>query len=466
MTPGAQAQADFDLPSLGDTSAGIMSREQEYQLGRAWLGMLRGAVATKDDPLLKDYVESHVYQLAETSQLVDRRLTFVVVDSPQLNAFAAPGGIIGINGGLFLHAHTEGEFASVMAHELAHLSQRHFSRNLEQQQRMSVPLMAAMLASIVIAAAGGGDAGFAALASTQAAAIQEQRRFSRQNEQEADRIGILNLEQAGYDPRAMPDMFERLVRNSRFDRTPPEFLLTHPVTQSRIADSRNRAEQLAQDNGRRDSLEYQMLRARVQLSYETSPGVAVRRFQAQLDEHEGKHAPARYGLVLALTLGGQFEEAGQALQPLLEQQPDNLIVRLAEVELLRLQGQSNAALTIVDQLLKIRPDNYPLMQSKIDLLLHQQRYQDAERLSDRLTNQRSDDPDVWYMAAEIRGLADNITGLHMARAEYFMLAGDLDKADEQLALAARRVRDNFVMRSRVEARQQQLARQREILDSF
>lgn len=466
VMPSAPVQAEFNLPSLGDTSAGIMSREQEYQLGRAWLGMLRGAVATKDDPLLKDFVERHVYQLAETSQLVDRRLAFVIVDSPQLNAFAAPGGIVGINGGLFLHAHTEGEFASVMAHELAHLSQRHFSRNLEQQQRMRVPLMTAMLASIVIAAAGGGDAGFAALASTQAAAIQEQRRFSRQNEQEADRIGIQNLYQAGYDPRAMPDMFERLARNSRFDRTPPEFLLTHPVTQSRISDSRNRAEQLARNNGRRDSQEYQMLRARVQLRYENNPGVAIRRFQAQLDEHDGEHAPARYGLVLAKMNASQFDAAAQALQPLLEQHGDMLIVRLAEVELLRLQGRSSAALVIVDQLLENRPDNYPLLQSKIDLLLHKQDYAEAQRLSDRLTSQRSDDPDVWYMAAEIRGLAENITGLHIARAEYFMLAGDLDQADEQLKLAHRRVSDNFVMRSRVEARQEQLARQREVLSNF
>ena len=151
----ASAQADeFNLPSLGDTSSSIMSREQEYQLGRAWVSMLRGSVATMDDPLLKDFVERHVFSLAETSQLTDRRLTFVLIESPQLNAFAAPGGVVGVNGGLFLNAHTEAEFASVMAHELAHLSQRHFSRGLEQQQRMRIPVMTAMLASVILAAAG------------------------------------------------------------------------------------------------------------------------------------------------------------------------------------------------------------------------------------------------------------------------------------------------------------------------
>ena len=200
----AQPALADDLPSLGDSSSSIVSPEQEHQLGRAWLSILRGQVRQLEDPLLKDYVERSVYRLAETSQLNDRRLEFILLASPQLNAFAAPGGIIGINGGLFLHAQTEAEYASVLAHELAHLSQRHFARGLEAQKRMQIPLMAAMLAGVIAAAAGGGDLGMAALASTQAAAIQEQRRFSRQNEQEADRIGLINLSKAGFDPRAMP----------------------------------------------------------------------------------------------------------------------------------------------------------------------------------------------------------------------------------------------------------------------
>ena len=225
-----------------------------------------------------------MYRLAETSQLQDRRLEFVLLDSPQLNAFAAPGGIIGVNGGLFIHAQTEAEYASVMAHELAHLSQRHFARGLEAQQRMQLPMMAAMLAGVVAAAAGAGDAGIAAIVSTQAAAIQAQRRFSRQNEQEADRIGIVNLERAGYDPRAMPSMFGRLMRQYRYDQKPPEFLLTHPVSESRIADTTNRAEQYAQ-GGTQDSLRYQLMRARTQLKFESTPGVGAKRFRAMLDEN-------------------------------------------------------------------------------------------------------------------------------------------------------------------------------------
>ena len=456
---------EFNLPSLGDTSSSIMSREQEYQRGRAWLSMLRGSVRTLEDPLLKDYVERHVMGLAETSQLEDRRLTFVTLDSPQLNAFAAPGGIIGVNGGLFLHAHSEAEFASVMAHELAHLSQRHFARGLQHQQQNRIPLMTAMLASIILAASGGGDAGFAALASTQAAAIQEQRRFSRQNEQEADRIGLLNLKGAGYDPNAMPDMFERLARLSRFSRTPPEFLLTHPVNQSRIADSRNRAGQLSGD-GRRDSLYYQMMRARVQLFYEESPGLAAQRFRALLDQHEGEHSAARYGLALALIRSGQQAEAETELQTLLAEHPDNIAVQLAQVELDGSRNRLDQALTRLDQLLAMQPDNYPLLEAKANMLLRKQDYRGAEQVTDRLARLRSDDPDVWYLVSEVRGLAGNILGVHQARAEYFMLAGDLDQADEQLDQALKRAGDNFVVTSRINARKDEVARRREIIKSF
>lgn len=458
------AFAEFNLPSLGDTSSSIMSREQEYQLGRAWLSMLRGSVRTLEDPLLKDYIESHVFGLAETSQLDDRRLTFVAINSPQLNAFAAPGGIIGINGGLFLHAHTEAEFASVMAHELAHLSQRHFARGLQHQQQNRIPLMTAMLASIILAASGGGDAGFAALASTQAAAIQEQRRFSRQNEQEADRIGLLNLKQAGFDPNAMPNMFERLAKLSRFSRTPPEFLLTHPVSQSRIADSRNRAGQLDND-GRLDSLYYQMMRARVQLFYEDSPGLAAQRFRALLDQHEGDHSAARYGLALALTRGGQYDAAEEELEPLLAEHPNNIAVQLARVELDNSRNQLDAALARLDRLLQTQPDNYPLLNAKADVLLRKRDYSAAERVTDRLARLRPEDPDVWYLVSEIRGLAKNILGVHQARAEYFMLAGDLDQADQQLEQALK-LADNFVVSSRINARQEEVARRREIIKSF
>lgn len=452
-----------DLPSLGDASSSIVSPEQEYLLGRAWLSLLRGQVRQLSDPLLKDYVESSVYRLTETSQLQDRRLEFVLLESPHLNAFAAPGGIIGVNGGLFIHAQTEAEYASVMAHELAHLSQRHFARGLEAQQRMQAPMMAAMLAGVVAAAAGAGDAGIAAIVSTQAAAIQAQRRFSRQNEQEADRIGILNLEKAGYDPRAMPQMFARLMRQYRYDQKPPEFLLTHPVTESRIADTTNRAEQLA-DGGIEDSLRYQLIRARTQLRFETTPGLGAKRFRAQLNENADLDA-ARYGLALAQIKGGQLDEARSALAPLLNKAPDELIYNLAQIELEVTANRLPQAEQYLQRMLRQYPGSYPLRQARIDLLIKQGQTTQAAKELDQLAAQRSADPDIWYQVAEIRGLTGNIVGVHEARAEYFALVGDYDQAIEQLDFAKRRS-SNFQLASRIDARQQRLMEEKRMVEDM
>ncbi|WP_120993471.1 M48 family metalloprotease [Stutzerimonas urumqiensis] len=460
---GTPVLAASDLPALGDASSSIVSPEQEYRLGRAWLSLLRSQVEQLSDPLLKSYLESSVYRLAESSQLEDRRLEFVLLDSPQLNAFAAPGGIIGVNGGLFLNAQTEAEYASVLAHELAHLSQRHFARGLEAQQRMQLPLMAALLAGVVAAAAGAGDAGIAAIASTQAAAIQAQRSFSRQNEQEADRIGLLNLERAGYDPRAMPSMFERLARQYRYDQKPPEFLMTHPVTESRIADTRNRAEQY-DGGGTTDSLRYQQMRARVQLHFELSPGMAAKRFRAELDENPDALA-ARYGLALAQMKNGQLEEARTELERLLAQAPDDLVYNLAMAELEVMEGRLAAARKRVDRLLSLLPTSYPVRQLNIELLLKEDKTAEAERALEQLVADRPKDPDVWYQVAEVRGLTGNIVGLHEARAEYFALIGDYDQAIQQLDFAKRRS-DNFQTAARIDARQRELMEERRMIEQM
>lgn len=453
-----------DLPSLGDASSAIVSPQQEHQLGRAWLSLLRGQISQLDDPQLKDFVETSVYRLSETSQLQDRRLEFVLLNSPQINAFAAPGGIIGVNGGLFLYAQTEAEYASVMAHELAHLSQRHFARGLEAQQRMQLPVMAGLLAGIVAAAAGAGDVGIAAIASTQAAAMQEQRRFSRQNEQEADRIGLVNLEKAGFDPRAMPSMFERLMRQYRYDRKPPEFLLTHPVSESRIADTRNRAEQYA-SKGITDSVRYQLMRARVQLIYEETPGVAAKRFRNMLDENPQMEA-ARYGLVLAQIKGGQLKQARGTLQPLLTAAPNDVNYNLAQIELDMAANRLNDAENRLTRMLSLFPNNYPINQANVDLLMKQQRIQDAERALDELLKNRGKDPDIWYQVAEVRGLAGNTVGLHQARGEFFALVGDYNQALEQLDFAKRRASNNFQLASRIDARQRELMEEKRLIEQM
>ena len=199
----AAATVSSELPELGDSSSAVVSLEMEQEIGKQLLRQVHAEVPTISDPLLKYYTETQLYSLAEHSELKRKQLFPVLIDAQEVNAFAAPGGVVGINLGLYLTAEDVNEYSAVLAHELAHLSQRHFARQIEMQQQSALPYLAAMLASIVIAATTGGHAGMAAMSGTQALAQQNQLQFSREREAEADRIGINTLAAADLDPAAM-----------------------------------------------------------------------------------------------------------------------------------------------------------------------------------------------------------------------------------------------------------------------
>ena len=301
----------------------MFSAQFEHQLGRNWLRFFRSQVPTVDDPLLHEYLEHLIYLLVSHSKLEDRRVEVVVVDSPQINAFAVPGGVIGINNGLLLYAQTEDELVTVLSHEIAHLSQRHFSRGVEFRQQNQPLTLAAMLASFVLMATAGADVGMAAMSATQDAAESSALRYSRTNEQEADRVGMQTLVEAGFDPHAAPTMFERMMQASRYssaDRM-PEFLRTHPLSENRIADTRNRARQYPK-RAPSTSLDYQLMRARVVNQLAKTPEEAIHKFRGELEGDPRSREAANYGLVLALTDGGRAEEASLELDGLWSVSPD------------------------------------------------------------------------------------------------------------------------------------------------
>ncbi|MCL6416330.1 M48 family metalloprotease [Aestuariirhabdus sp. Z084] len=439
------------LPSLGDSSSAIVSTQQEYYLGRAWLQALRRQAPTIDDPEMKEYAENLIYRLLETSQVKDRRLEVVILNSPELNAFAVPGGIVGINSGLFLYAANEQQFASVLAHELAHLSQRHFARNVEEAERNRIPSLAATLGSVLLIAAGGGDAGLAALATSQAAIQSQRMKFSRQNEREADNVGIQNMARADMDPRAMPEMFEAMNRATRFSgQRPPEFLSTHPVTENRIAESRARAEQYPLKHFT-DNPTYHLMRVKAQINHSRDPRKAINRYKAELEN--GSSTPefaVRYGLALSLTKAQKLDQAQQTLAPLIKAEPDNLHYMIAQSQIDSKRGHYKAAGKRLRDALEFSPDNLPLAMNYADILLAERKYKEGERILTQLANKRPNDPDVWYILAEARGLAKDILGVHLARAEFFYLTGDMDQAIKHLEYAQTQIKGNFALSAKIE----------------
>lgn len=455
------AAAEIELPMLGDTSSGMISPVQERVLGQKWLRLYRSQVPTSSDPLIIAYLEQLLKRLAAHSQLEDQRLELVLVQNNTLNAFAVPGGIIGVHTGLLSYAKTENQLAAVLSHEMAHLSQRHYARQLEQQKNMSIPLYAGLLASLVLLATSGSssDAGMAALATTQGLAIDSQLRFSRQNEQEADRIGMQTMIQAGLDPYAASEMFEQMLRGVRYGRRPPEFLLTHPVTESRIADARNRAMHYPRKDYE-DSLEFQLMRTRIRVRNEETPQLAVKRFKGEIEGENQSPDASRYGLVLAYTDAQQFDEARAALKPLLEKNPQRLTYLVMANDIEVAAQNYKPALTSLASLLQQHPDSHPLIVRYAEALMKSGDHQRSAEVLERYSRQRSNDDYLWYLLAEVYGLAGNILGVHEARAEYFILNGVYDRAQIQLRNALKLAQGNFHRTALLEERIKYVERQR------
>ncbi|MFL6646777.1 MAG: M48 family metallopeptidase, partial [Sulfurifustaceae bacterium] len=264
----APARANpINLPDLGDASGAVISPSQERKLGEDLMRRARRSLAVLDDPEGTTYVQSLGQRLVSHSDNPGTNFRFFLVSDPTINAFAIPGGFIGVHTGLLLAAENEAELASVLAHEIAHITQRHIPRMLAEEQR-TMPAMAALLAAALLA----GRGGEAALALTSATMAQKGLNFTRSSEEEADRIGIRLLSESGFDPRAMPAFFERMQRINRLNESNlPEFLATHPVTTARIADSRARAEQYTYRQVP-DSVDFQLVRARLRAD---APGDAA-----------------------------------------------------------------------------------------------------------------------------------------------------------------------------------------------
>ncbi|MFN2329870.1 MAG: M48 family metalloprotease [Chromatocurvus sp.] len=465
VTPGHSYQ-DLKLPNLGEASTSLFSAEYEYQLGRAWLRIFRGQVPLVNDPLLYSYLEDLVFRLVNHSELQDRRVDIVVVDNPTINAFAVPGGVIGIHNGLLMHAQSEDELATVLAHEIAHLSQRHFSRRVEFQKQQQPLTLASMLAGFVLMATVGGDVGMAALSAAQAAAQDSALRYSRSNEAEADRIGMQTLVKAGMDPHAAPSMFERMLQISRYSigNRVPEFLRTHPLSENRIADTRNRARQYPKRIQQVD-LNYQLMRARVINQLSDTPEQAIARFRTELDGSPRAPEASRYGLVVALTNAGRADEAALMLDSLWSRDRDRLeyIIADSEIDIAR-NAPEQAAEKLKRHLLN-SPGNHALVMTYARALMSAGQPHVAEEVLLGQSKRRAGDPHLWYLLAEVQGLAGNITGLHQSRAEYFILNGVLDEAEKQLRYALRTVNDNYTVSARINQRLRDVADMRERLDS-
>lgn len=449
--PRVLAQA---LPDLGDVSATAITPADERRLGERIMQDIRRDPAYLEDAEVLDYVNSLGGRLTARSDATRQEFDFFVVRDPQINAFALPGGFIGIHTGLLLAAQSESEVAGVVAHEIAHVTQRHIARMIGQQNQSQLMSLAAMAVAI-LAARSNSQVGEAAMAFGQAGLVQSQLNFTRDNEREADRVGVQLLDAAGFDPRGMSAFFERLQRATRvYESGAPAYLRTHPLTFERIGDIQNRVEHMPYRQVP-DSPEFLLIRAKLR-SEEGLPRDAVAFFETSLKERKFlSETASRYGLVSSLLRAREFERARKELQPLRKVSSpiiETLACRVAETE-----GGSQA-LGCYQSARRNYPNHSALFYGHVDQLLRSGQASEALQLIDARLQSRPDEVRLYRLQAQAYATQGNRLLQHRAQAEAYLRVGALGAAIEQLQIALKTGQGDFYQLSAIEARLRELRR--------
>lgn len=449
------AQASNDLPDLGDSALSNLPINEERRIADMVTRELRKSGELLDDIEVADYLDRLGYKLVAAGNDTRVGFRFFPLRSRQINAWAVPGGVVGINVGLIVLSQHESELAAVMAHEIAHVTQHHYARMVESQKGSSVASLGA-LAVAILAGRNSPDAAQAAIAASQGVMAQRYLDFSRDFEREADRVGMQTLEAAGFDTRAMPTFFDRMQRFYRsVDNGAFAFLRTHPVTSERIADSTARADQQPYKQWP-DSREYLMVREKARV-IQLGATEAVTYFANTAREKKFADANAHaYGYAYAQLQAGQLDAAWTTLQEVRNRldKPDAMVEVLAGQIRLE-QGRFAEAAAIYKQARAAFPAAPALAYGEIDLALRQGKYRDALTLTQAALLARSTDAGLFKRQADAYTQLNNEFGAHRALGDYHAALDEPSKALEQFEIA-KKVGGDFYQMSALEARMKAL----------
>lgn len=460
----ALGQDSVRLPEMGSTTTRVLSPEDERTFARDIERYFRANRMLIEDPFIVDYIEDMSYRLVSYSTRNQADFHFFVLKEPSINAFAAPAGVIGLHSGLILLAHDEAEVAGVVAHEIAHITQDHLARAMENQQNTSMPTMLATLGLALAAGMAGGssDATGAILMTGMGLSTQFQINHTRQSEAEADRVGIGLLARGGYDPHGMTRFFERLniQSRSRGDGV-PEYLRTHPLTVNRVAEARARAEQF-EDHLTRDDELFHYVQAKLRVLMSQRPEQAIEYFDLRLKSKDRPERPMHYGMALAAIDARQMDVAREHLDVLLGYEPNNQLYRLLEADWQLANGQVEASLAILSELYLQYAGSQMVTVQYAKALMHEpntERATEAAAILRRHLHAHPTDLNMTELYAQAASRAGDPVRAAEAQAESYYIRGGIDQAIEQLE----RVLDNesldYYQRSRIGARVIQFRRE-------
>lgn len=440
------------LPDLGDAAQNVLSPAQERKLGEAAMLELRASGAYLSDPEINAYLNDIGLRLAGAVPGIKRDYEFFAVNDFGVNAFALPGGFIGVNAGLILLAQTESELAAVLAHEISHINQNHVARLIDAQSKAGLVSMAAM-ALAILAARSNPEAAQGLAMATQAGLIQSKLDYTRDHEREADRIGIQVLEAAGFDTRSMASFMERLQRATRPNDSgkTPSYLRTHPVTSDRIAEALDRVRDKPYRQVK-DSIEFHFVRALAR-SYQGDERTAVTHFEAALRERKFNHeGAARYGLVAALLRAKDYPRAERELVLLEKSLPRHAMIEALAGQLLLQSGKTKAALERYETALKAFPSHLQLVYDYPEGLLRDQQPQRAVDFIATQLKRYPRDGQLHQLAARGYATLNQRALQHRHQGEYYAWLGNLKGAVEQMELALSSNDGDFFLLSVVGAR--------------
>ena len=437
------------LPDLGDISQEALSPQQERQIGEQSMFQIRADKSYLNDAEIADYLNflggSLVFNSSEPAQPFE----FFAINENAINAFAMPGGFIGVNTGLILTSESESELASVLAHEIAHVTQHHIARMISGQKFDSLASMA-LIAAAILSARSNPDAAMATVIGVQAGGIQRQINFTRLHEQEADRIGLEILQKSGYDSHAMPTFFQRLQKSSRLlEGNTPAYLRTHPLSNDRAADIANRVEQLAY-RPVPSSLDFHLIRAKLKALQKT-PQEAVTYFSGALGVHKfGNPIAQRYGLVTALLQSNQLTRAAQEFSILQKYANSNAMITTLSGKLRRAGAIHDKDITgFYRSATQNFPQHRALIYEYCEALLQEKSHNEATTLLNREVAAHPTDPRLYELQARTYAALGKNQEEHHALAYVYILHGNLRGAIQQLELA-KHAGNNFQELSTIE----------------
>ena len=442
------------LPDLGDASQSVLNPLQERQIGQQSMLQIRTSKQFLDDVEVNDYLNQLGLKLVESSSEPSLEFEFFALNDYTVNAFAMPGGFVGVNAGLLLTTQSESELASVLSHEISHVTQHHLARMVAGQQGDSLAAMAA-IALAILAARGSSQATEALVIGAQAGLIQRELNFTRQHEEEADRIGLQILQKSGFNVHAMPEFLERLRKATRLlDSHAPNYLRTHPITSERVAEIENRVQQqpyrlIA------DSLNFQLVRAKL-IGAQKTPLEAIAYFNDALNiQRFGNPIAQRYGLINALLRNNDIPRASRELAILRKKIKNNPMIETLTGQVKHAGKNDAATLVFYRNAVQNFPQHRALIYDYAELLLQTKQADTALKILTEQLIRHPSDTTLYELQAKAYEMQGKILEQHQAQAYSYSWQGNVFAAIEQLELA-KQVGGSFYQLSTIESELKEL----------